>query len=170
MTPSFSYRIDSMIQAMTDIVLPAIDGEKSLAIEQAQLVMAHLGLMKTQLPLASKFDELELQACQSLANELLELSSQHPEVADAHQQLHLATNSPAGGIELQHEIRAINGALENLVRAIRADSTRELIDATSTAVLNHTRQQSLRNRIWFASNGFDANAANLPPSDSLFHK
>ena len=168
MTPSFSYRIDSMIQAMADIVLPAIDGEKSLAIEQAQLVIAHLGLMKTQLPLATKFDELELQACQVLANTLLEITANQSTLADARQQLKLAAQTPAVGIELQEEIRAVNGALENLIRVVRSSSNRELIEATSKAVLAHTQQQSLRNRVWFASNGFDADAANLPTTDSLF--
>lgn len=167
MTPSISYRIDSLIQAMSDIVLPAIDTDKGLAREQAQLIVAHLQLMKRQLPQALAFDALELQAASKLAHRLLELEPAIAGLAEHRQAVEAALSAAPGLADPQDAIRQVNHASEALVRALRAHAPRAAIDAMTAAVLEHTRDQSLRNRIWFASNGFDSERDRLPPIEFL---
>jgi hypothetical protein len=180
MTPSIAYRIDSLIQALDDIVLPAIDTDKSLAREQGQLVVAHLHLMKQQLAQADAFDRSELEAAAKLGQQLLAQTAEDAGLADARRTLQAALNEALPNVlekalqkadrpaQLQDTIRALNGAIEHFVRTLRLHASRGSIDATTSTVLAHARQQSRRNRIWFASNGFDSERDSLPGYDSLF--
>lgn len=171
MTPSFSYRIDSMIQAVTDIVIPAIRQEESLAMEQIQLVVAHLTLMKTQLPMAEEFDKLELAEAVELAGQLINLSSENDVRLDAateHLQMILANVEEQEHRQLA--IRHVNSSLEELFRDIRSFASRGTIDAATTLVMAYGKRRAYVNRIWFASNGFDADTENLPPLASIFQK
>ena len=168
MTPSFSARIDSLIQAMDDIVLPAIEADKSLAREQGQLVVAHLNLMKKQLAHADDFDRIELAAAVQLGLRLLELTTADPGVASDRQALQAAISEGKSLPGRQDAIRAVNGATESFVRALRQRGERSSIDAMTRAVLALSQEQSRRNLIWFASNGFDAERDSLPSIESLF--
>ncbi|MGQ0620557.1 MAG: hypothetical protein ACT4QA_11665 [Panacagrimonas sp.] len=168
MTPSIPYRIDSLIQAMCDIVLPAIDADKSLEREQAQLIVAHLHLLKRQLPQAEAFDQLELHAAASLARQLLELESGNTALTACRQTLDSALGEAMRHANAQDAIRQIGGATENLVRALRTHAARPAIDAMTATVLAHAAKRSLRHRIWFASNGFDSERDGLPSLETLF--
>lgn len=168
MTPSIASRIDSMIQAMGDIILPAIEADKSLAREQAQLVVAHLHLMRQQLAHADAFDRIELAAAVRLGQQLLELAAGEASLTENRQTLQSALSEGERLADRQDAIRAVNGATENFVRALRLHGGRSSIDAMTSAVLAHTQEQSRRNRIWFASNGFDAERDSLPGVESLF--
>ncbi|MGQ0622999.1 MAG: hypothetical protein ACT4QA_24340, partial [Panacagrimonas sp.] len=53
-------QLTSMLKAMKDVVIPAIDPANRLAIEQSQLIVGMLGLMQHQLPIQFKFDRDEL--------------------------------------------------------------------------------------------------------------
>lgn len=168
MTPSISARINSMIQAMGDIVLPAIDDDKSLAREQGQLVVAHLHLMQKQLAHAEAFDRQELVAAVELGLQLLELAAADAGMTGDRQTLEASLGERQRLPDRQEAIRAVNGATEEFVRALRLRGTRSSIDAITSAVLAHMQEQSRRNRIWFASNGFDAERDSLPGLESLF--
>ena len=168
MTPSISARIDSMIQAMGDFVLPAIDTDKSLAREQGQLVVAHLHLMQKQLAHADAFDRLELAAAVQLGLQLLELVAGDVGVIGDWQALQAALDEGQRLPGRQEAIRAVNGATEGFVRALRLRGSRSSVNAMTGAVLTHMQEQSRRNRIWFASNGFDAERDSLPGLESLF--
>jgi hypothetical protein len=168
MTPSISARIDSMIQAMGDIVLPAIEADKNLAREQAQLVVAHLHLMKKQLAHADDFDRIELAAAVELGQQLLELSAADPGVASDRQTLQATISDGKLLPDRQDAIRAVNGATEAFVRALRQHGERSSIDAMTSTVLSFAQEQSRRNLIWFASNGFDAERDSLPSIESMF--
>lgn len=168
MTPSISARIESMIQAMDDIVLPAIDIEKSLAQEQGQLVVAHLLLIKTQLSHADAFDRLELEAAVALGQQMLEIATGDQGLSRDRQALQNALGEGQRVADRQEAIRAVNRATEAFVRSLRLRGSRSNIDAITGTVLAHSLEQSRRNRIWFASNGFDAERDRLPDLESLF--
>ncbi len=168
MTPSIAFRIDSMMQALSDIVLPAIGTDKNLAREQAQLVMAHLMLIRGQLDRAVDYDRMELLAATALADRLLPLAQGGPRISGAAQ----ATRSVLGEIgeieDRQDAIRRINQAMEDLMRASRVDGDTASQAAISSAVFAHAKEHSLRNRVWFGANNFDADRASLPDIASLF--
>ena len=167
MTPSISDRIDSLIHTLTDVVLPAIDAEKSLERDQAQLVIAHLKLIRTQLPQAAIFDELELAAAIALGRKLLTLCEGGPKLTQAAKALQdvLASPDPA---DRQDAIRRVNAANEYLVRASRIDGKPASVQAIRTAALANGKAQTLRDRIFFADSGFDADRGDLPDMATYF--
>src|ERR1700756_539308 len=71
-------QIKSMVKAMTDVVLPAIDPANKLAQEQARLVIGMLGLMAQQLPLQFRFDCDELARLLQLAAALQQPAGRVP--------------------------------------------------------------------------------------------
>lgn len=168
MTPSIAYRIDSLIQALADTVLPALGADQGFAREQAQLVMAHLHLIKQQLPRAAQYDEMELQAARLLGRQLIELVSGNPALAEAGRSLAAVIADAATQEETQDAIRRTDAAVEMFVRSISGHGDQPLIAAMTAAVLAHARDKALRSRIWFAGNGFDAERASLPGISSLF--
>jgi hypothetical protein len=168
MTPSISARIDSMILAMDDIVLPSIEADRNLAREQGQLVVAHLHLMKRQLAHADAFDRIELAAAVQLGLRLLELTAADRGVASDSQALQEAISGGESLPDRQDAIRAVNGATESFVRALRQRGERSSIDTMTSTVLAFAQKQSRRNLIWFASNGFDAERDSLPSIESMF--
>ena len=64
-------QLQSMIKAMTDIVLPAVDADNRLAQEQAHLVIATLQLVANRLPIAYRYDRDELERYVGLSRDLL---------------------------------------------------------------------------------------------------
>ena len=168
MTPSISARIDSMVQAMDDIVLPSIDENNNLAREQAQLVIAHLNLLKKQFAHADAFDRIEMANAVQLGRQLLELTTADAGVAGDRPVLEAAINAGQALPDRQGALRAVNGATEAFIRALRQRGERRSIDAMTRAVLALSQEQSRRNLVWFASNGFDADRDSLPSIESMF--
>lgn len=64
-------QIQSMIKAMIDVVLPAVDPEHKMAQEQARLVIGTLHLIAKRLPLAYRYDCDELHRYVVFARELV---------------------------------------------------------------------------------------------------
>jgi hypothetical protein len=169
-TPTIPDRIDSMIQTMADIVIPAIGADSSLARDQAQLVMAHLLLIKTQLPYADRFDADELSSAVELARKLIEIAKGGAETQDGAARLAQAVDG-AEGVDpaVRHmAYRAVCAASEDLVRAGRLDGDAATVIETAAAVRDHARRKVERDRIWFRDSGFDAEKDSLPPLSSLF--
>ena len=55
MRPSFDLRLQTMMKAMTEVVLPAVDPDNSAAVEQANLVIGSLNLLTEQVEYAHWF-------------------------------------------------------------------------------------------------------------------
>lgn len=64
-------QIQSMIKAMIDVVLPAVDAENKVAQEQARLVIGTLQLVAKRLPIAYRYDCDELRRYVLLAQDLV---------------------------------------------------------------------------------------------------
>lgn len=64
-------QIQSMIKAMIDVVLPAVDEENKLAQEQARLIIGTLQLVAKRLPIAYRYDVDELRRYVGLAQDMM---------------------------------------------------------------------------------------------------
>ena len=69
-------QIKSVIKAMNDVVLPAVDPQNKLAQEQVRLCMGLLGLMAKQLPLQFRFDCDELARLSAYSAELQRIADE----------------------------------------------------------------------------------------------
>jgi hypothetical protein len=70
MMPSIELRLQTMAKAMAEVILPAIAPENALAREQAQLMIAQLGMVANHWRRAAEYDALGLREIAALAERL----------------------------------------------------------------------------------------------------
>ncbi|SPM34802.1 hypothetical protein MRAB57_2623 [Mycobacterium rhizamassiliense] len=173
----YDLQLQTMIKAMIDSVAPAVDPGNALAREQAQLVIGTLTLMAEQLPLQYRFDRDELTRAVAFADQLGAVLGDYPErVAGPVSALSgsaasgraLLSRSAADPTEIVTTARAIRTALDHLVDVVFTDdSARTYRDDVRRIVLDQSRGEILRDRVWSRAQGFDANAYHLPTIESL---
>lgn len=162
-------QIASMIKAMTEIVLPAVDTENKLAQEQTRLVIATLQLVAKRLPLAYRYDRDELERYVRLARELIaaldadlapmlltELETLTTHSADV---LERARAEPA---EMEAAIFDLRARVGELIAQTRASGDQQAREAVWRLVLVASKQELDRERALVVDIGFEADPADMP--------
>lgn len=168
-------QIQSMIKAMKDVVLPAVDPEHKMAVEQASLVIAMLGLMAKHLPLAYRYDHDELSRYVALAGELSRALHGGAVTKDAAQALEAGASN---GAEILDRARAEPAELETAIIELRAEVSAAVLgvnqdgDEVSRArvrrlVMDAAKEQLDRERAWLIDMGFEPDPSAVPPIESL---
>ena len=164
-------QITSIIKAMVDVVLPALDPENKLAVEQGQLVVGMLRLMETQLPLQFRFDRDELQRLLGAAAELEAICQ-----SEATDELAMARARSSGTLanctidpaELHQAIGTMRTAIGDTIYAVGTNSTDESVVARAEkCVLKLSREQLLRDRSLLISQGWELDPDGLTPIEEL---
>lgn len=165
MTPNIDIRIVSMIRSMEDVIIPSIDIENSLAMEQANLMINHLKLIKTHWARAADYATL---CFDDLANVLNGLSPAGGALTlrAAENFLVLARESSSRAMP-EERYRRLATAVEELLGAAQEDGAADFRDALSANVVHFSWRQARRDRIWFAECGFDAEASELPSIEKM---
>ena len=163
MIPEFDLRLDSMLRAMTTIVLPAIDPANNLAREQASLVVAQIAMMQQQWDKLDAYARLCISDIERVIAALEIRGGPVTEAAGADlDALDFSARFPPNQI-----YRKAMAALENLVRAVEVDGDTAFRRALHRAVLLFGNRQAERDRAWFAMSGFDVNAKDRPTIEEL---
>ena len=162
-------QLQSMIKAMSDIVLPAVDADNRLAQEQARLVIATLNLVAKRLPIAYRYDRDELERYVSLSQDLLaavgttaagaavaQLQALSASGADV---LERARAEPA---ELETTVFALRAAVGELIQETRAAADPRCQAAVRSLVLAAAKQELDRERALVVDIGFEADPQDLP--------
>lgn len=173
----YELQIQTMIKAMIDTVLPAMDPRNGLAQEQGQLIIGTLRLMAEQLPLQYRFDCDDLTRAVSFAEELsAALDSCPGPIAETVSAL---TSSAARGrrlltgplvdpAEIITTAREIRTALDHAVDAVFTDnSVRNQREDIQQIVLDQSRDEITRDRVWNRAQDFDTESQYLPSIESL---
>src|SRR3546814_13248477 len=87
MTPSTDERIASIIRSLTEVILPHLPADASLAQEQAQLAIGHLQILRLQIDGIQDFEAEELADARLLASELAAAIDGGPRTAAARSRL-----------------------------------------------------------------------------------
>ena len=124
MNPSIHLRIDSVIRALTDVVLPAVHADDR-ATEQLQLSVAHLGVIRDQLDTATLFERFELTGYERLATTLLEAAT-HGRARGFGRLVEDACRELAAALDAQHSLdpAGVRERTNDLGRAIEKVVTR----------------------------------------------
>lgn len=168
-------QIQTVIKAMADVVLPAVDPHNKLAQEQARLVIGMLSLLAERLPLLYRYECDELSRFLVLAETLREAAN---EVRGASQALRDLTAVVEVGSSVltraraePRELEAANFELREkigaLVTAVYADPDCAQCKTIGTAVTAHAKDQLLRERAWLAIQGWEGDGSALPAIESL---
>lgn len=112
-------QIQSMIKAMVDVVLPAVDPEHKMAQEQARLVIGTLHLIAKRLPLAYRYDCDELHRYVDFARELIGLTAEMGGAIDPDTRGRLE-GLAAWGSELLEGARSDPSEIEAAILELRA--------------------------------------------------
>ncbi|MCK9285400.1 MAG: hypothetical protein M0P39_14085 [Rhodocyclaceae bacterium] len=168
-------QIATMIKAMKDVVIPAVDGKNDLALQQAQLVIGLLNLMAQQLPMQFRFDRDELQRLVACAQGLSAVQTNDAAIAVAAQQL-AARRSAATAVlercatdpaELTAAIRDLREATGALMSAAAGGQDTATLRTVENAVLALSKEQLLRDRSLMLPQGWEPNPAAVPAIDAL---
>lgn len=168
-------QIASMIKAMKDVVIPALDSSNRLAIEQSQLIVGMLDLLASQLPIQFRFDRDELGRLLLGLESLAAICAEAPSLQATATQLR---EQQAAAAELHARCSVDPGELTAAVRALRVAVSAVVVEAGQQApaataeriervVLALSREQLLRDRAMVAPQGWEADPAALPSIRAL---
>ena len=163
-------QITSVIKAVKDVLIPAIDPNNKLAVEQAQLVIGLLSLLASQLPVQFRFDRDELARLLATAESLTAVPANDAKLATAIGEL--AASQTAGASILEH-CRVDPAILVNSVRELRQKVGAVVSAAAGTSdvatqlriekiILDLSKEQLLRDRSLMKPQGWEPDPAALP--------
>lgn len=167
--------IPAMLKAMTETVLPAVDPENQLAVEQARLVIGMLNLMAVRLPLLARYDRAELESQVALAARLAAVSRGGPATRAALESMAAAERAATAVLaaagtdpgDLERRLLEIRGSIGAVVRALHEDGEAASRGAVDRAVVEAARIDVERARAWLLPQGWESAPADLPPLEEL---
>ena len=160
MTPSIAVRLESVLHGLRDVIVPAINPNEALAVEQIGLIVAQLDMLVRQLPHADRFHRLCRDDARATAAEIVRGPEGGPQslaAADA-----LAARLLVAHDDPHADYLAIAEGIATLTTAAYADAGPEWRARLDSAVLGFVCRQNRRERVWVKDAGFDPNPAELP--------
>jgi len=154
MTPTVDERLASIIRALTEVILPHLPADASLAQEQAHLAVGHLQILRAQFDATPDFERGELEDAKALAEALVAAI----DGGNATQAAVAALQAEIGhcdGTDVRSQHRACNRAIEAVVKAVSADGAPDASTALRAIILDHERARVAKDRRWFLPFGFD---------------
>jgi hypothetical protein len=168
-------QIKSILKAMNDVVLPAVDPNNKLAQEQARLCMGLLGLMARQLPLQFRFDCDELARLASFAADLQQVAAGGPQTRDAITALEkdaakanaLLEHAKVAPAQVEQAVRAMRQTTGALISSVFRDGDEVAQERVQKATLAMSKEQLLRERAWVITQGWEPDPKLVPPIEEL---
>lgn len=158
MMPSIELRLRTLMRALSEVILPAIDPSNSLAQEQARLLLGHLHAIALQLDHEATLNAHDDEATRQLAYALLASADGGDQTRAAQAALALAVNGDRHGL-LE--------AIDAFVLAGGVDGSPTCKAASMRLVLDDARAAAWRGRAWFRAMGYEPDPAALPDIPTL---
>jgi hypothetical protein len=160
MVPDISERLNSIVGSLIDVVLPAIDPGDAAALEQAQLIVASLHVIRSQIDFAHAFEVADNRSLIELIKALTTILRRPcpAQMAD----FAAALSRPA---TFTKDIRAANRLMRDMVATLVDEAAAAADPATfkqvAQAILASEELQIRRDRAFVAGTGFDVEAKTL---------
>lgn len=163
MNPSLDVRIQSMIRALTDTVLPQLV-PGTAAADQAALVAGHLVVIRDQIDIAADFDRYELESFSLLAASLIDDASGGPRTTTAVSLLVslVSDRSARSPADVRAQVDTLGSAIESLVHAVAIDGSSDSGVRVTALVVQHERRRVAANRKLFLGMGWESDSEDLP--------
>ncbi|MCK9503296.1 MAG: hypothetical protein M0Q95_03825 [Porticoccaceae bacterium] len=143
MIPSAELRLNTMVRAMTESILPAIDPENSLVQEQARLMIGHLQALLQQHGREAEINQQEYQDLTQLAIFLTSVADGGEYTKTTRNELMQALDSQSASLSL---------VIEKLITA--PDATTEFKKSAWQPIMDYSEKSNARGRDWFKVMGF----------------
>lgn len=168
-------QLQSVIKALSEVVLPAIDADNKPAIEQTKLSIGLLSLLAEQLPVQFSFDCDELARLIATGRRLVDSAAGgeatqtaaavlRDALDDASRTLDGARSGPA---KVVGAVRTLREATGSLVTQAHTDGTAQARAAIDGAVLAMSKAQLLRERALMRLQGWEPDPKAIPPLSEL---
>lgn len=168
-------QLQTVIKAMMDDVIPALDQTNQLAMQSAQLTVGTLSLMAQQLPLAYRYDcdelarlinagkllRIQIKGDHKAASALAELEET---IGTSMAVLERAKAEPA---ELLASIRSLRSVTGDTVRTIYEEASETTIASVEETILTNAKEQLLRDRSWLLTQGWEPDPESVPAIETL---
>jgi hypothetical protein len=166
-------QIQTIIKAMREDIIPALDQTNQLAMQSAHLTIGTLALIAQHLPLEYRYD------CDELAR-LIDCAKSLGAYLKAEGATAAAELDEAGrvGSDVLSRARAEPGEIVDAVRRLRAASAKAVTmvyeagseaaqAAVKKTVLSMSKQQLLRDRSWLLMQGWEPDPKSIPGTAEL---
>ena len=159
MIPDTDERLASVVRALTDVVLPALPPEAGLAMEQVQLSIGQLQILRSQLDSILSYEADELADATALGSELRGLAGD--DAGRALDDALAGAKTAATPGEVRDARKAIHAAIDMVVTTMsrRPEADRRRLQTTIIAA---ERKRVVKDRRWYAPFGFDI----APPTEA----
>eukprot|EP00456_Euglypha_rotunda_P004953 TRINITY_DN10837_c0_g1_i5.p1 TRINITY_DN10837_c0_g1~~TRINITY_DN10837_c0_g1_i5.p1 ORF type:complete len:183 (-),score=29.75 TRINITY_DN10837_c0_g1_i5:403-951(-) len=168
-------QIQTIIKAISEDVIPALDQTNQLAMQSAHLAIGTLTLISQHLPLEYRYDCDELARLVSTADILRSQAHGGEATSRAVAGLKEATRvasdvlerARADPSEILASIRALRAATADTVRAVYGEGSEATQSAVEGTVLALSKDQLLRDRAWLIIQGWEPDSKAVPAIDTL---
>lgn len=178
MTPDLGTRLDTIVRALEQVVVPALPLDEVLAVEQATLCIGHLAMLREQYRHLADYEALCLADMTALGGELAGAASGGLKTTEAAAALREAVGSSTADVRSAAEAgpaasaahrrrNVVAAAVDALLLASARDADPEFHAVSQRLVVAHGLRQSARDRAWFRDCGMDPEAATLPSIPEL---
>lgn len=163
-------QIQSMIKAMVDVVLPAVDPDHKMAQEQARLIIGTLQLVARRLPVSYRYDCDELRRYIGLAVALVGCGAAavDPQLLKDIDRLtargaQLLERPCVEPMELERAAFELRAAVSQAVQVACAAGTPQIRQVVRRLVLESSKVELQRERALVMDMGFESDPARRPP-------
>jgi hypothetical protein len=169
------FQIQTIIKAMIEDVMPALDSTNQLAVQSAQLTIGTLTMIAQHLPLQYRFDCVELGRLVGLAEALSGQASGGARTKEAVTALQKAGRAGSEVLdraraepgELLEAIRSLRDAASIVVRSVYSEGPEASQAAVGKTVLSMSQQQLLVDRSWLLMQGWEPDPGSIPAVETL---
>ncbi|SFQ33221.1 hypothetical protein [Pseudomonas borbori] len=165
-------QIQSIMKAMSDTLMPALDPDNKLAQEQAKLIMGMLALMQKQMPVQFRFDcdELERlinfsQGMQSLGIDATDAIG--PLVQDAETAKKILAGAQSSPTDVLASVKKLRSTIGAAVTQMNAAADAAGKARLKQLMLTVSREQLLRDRSLLLMQGWEPDPDKVPTIESL---
>ena len=169
------FQLKSIIKALKDNVIPAVDPNHKMAVEQAHLAVHVLQVLADKLPMQYRYDRHELNQYVNLAEKLGTQISGGAKTTDALAQLEALVapgrdtldRARAEPSELEQALLHLRAKVGDLVEAALEDGDETSQKHLEKEIMASAREQLTRERSWLIPMGFEPDPATLTPVEQL---
>lgn len=165
MTPSIEVRLESVLHGLRDVIIPAINPDEALAVEQASMIVAQLGMLLRQVPYADRYHRLCRDDARATGAAIVQGASGGPRSRAA--ATALAALLPNGDCDPHADYLALAAGITSLTTAAAQDADAAWRAWIDSAVFAFACRQNRRERVWFVDAGFDPAPGELPDLATL---
>jgi len=157
MQPGFDLKFRTMIKALSETVLPAVDAGNKAATEQIQVTIGLLQQMREQLDYAHWYEVVDAKSMGALADKLAALTGKTADKAKA-----VADETRAIAARYDVTLSGLRGANEklretisNTIESAYGLGKKDINTKIQALVLTHAEEQLTRERAFVAAAKFD---------------